>query len=345
MAYAGSKVNLSCFDLIKQLPDLKKECPWLKEVNSHSLRAPIQNLDNAFTRFFKGKSDFPRFKRKSLGGSFNAGEYARIEDDRLVILKFRGGIRIVLHRPLEGRIKQVAITKTATGKYFASIICDTGGTAPVKQPIKEKTTVGIDLGLKSFLVSSDGEEFDNPRYLRKTMSKLKYVQRKYSKHKGKRTRKKLALIHEKVANQRKDFLHKTSAHLVKNHDTIAIENLNVAGMVKNHCLALSISDAGWNEFTRQLKYKADWQGKNILEIGRFEPSSKTCSCCGAINRELKLSEREWACQSCGSILNRDFNAALNIKNFALRNFSTGGRVKSRKKLPTLVGAVISGVTS
>ncbi len=175
-----------------------------------------------------------------------------------------------------------------TGKYFASILVDNKKELPNKKAIKEKTSVGIDLGIKTFLVSSDGKEFDNPKFLKKSLSRLKYVQRKYSKKKGKRTKYRLQRIHEIIANQRKDFLHKTSIELINNHDTICIEDLNIKGMVKNSKLSQSITDVSWGEFVRQLEYKAEWYGKNIIRIGRFEPSSKTCSCCGNINKELTL---------------------------------------------------------
>lgn len=335
MAYAGNKVNLSCFDLIKQLPNLKKQCEWLNEVNSQSLQYPIRNLDNAFTRFFKGQANFPNFKKKSNKGSFNIPQNIKLRDGKLIAPKFKEGIKIVLHRPIKGLIKQATVSKTATNKYFVSILCDTGDQIKHKAVVKESTTIGIDLGIKTYLVASNGEEFDNPKFLRKAQSRLKYVQRKYSKHKGKRAKHRLAVLHEKVANQRKDFLHKTSSKLIKNHDSIAVEDLVVSNMIKNHKLALSISDAGWGMFVTMLEYKAEWYGKNILRIGRFDPSSKTCSCCGAINKSLQLKDREWACESCGSILNRDLNAAINIKNFALRNYVSGTDTQNQDELPRL----------
>lgn len=342
MAYAGSKTHLTCFDLTKQLPDLKKECVWLKEINSQSLQVAIFNLDNAFTRFFKGQSKYPNFKRKSSNGSFNIPQSVYLENGKLIIPKFKKGIDIILHRPINGIIKQATISRTPTGKYFVSILCDTEEAIKNKPKIKEKTTVGIDLGIKTFIVASNGKEYDNPKFLRKAQSKLKYIQRKFSKYKGKRTKQKLALLHEKVANQRKDFLHKTSSELIKNHDSIAIEDLAVKNMVKNHNLAQSISDASWSTFVTMLEYKAEWYGKNILKIGRFAPSSKTCNFCGYINKELTLKDRVWTCKGCNSVLDRDTNAAINIKNFALKNhLSVGRRLKNQNELPTLVGVLTS----
>ena len=339
MAWAGNKVNLSCFALHSQLKDLKATCEWLKEINSQSLQQSITNLDKAYTAFFKGQNSFPKFKKKSNGGSFNIPQNVLLKNGKLVIPKFKKGIDIILHRPIKGEIRQATISKTPTGKYFVSILCETGEAIKSKAKVEENTTVGIDLGIKTYLVSSDGKEFDNPKFLRKAQSKLKYVQRKYSKHKGKRTKQKLAILHEKVANQRKDFLHKVSTELVKNHDSLAIETLQVSNMLKNHKLAQSISDAGWGMFVSMLEYKAEWYGKNILKIGTFEPSSKTCSCCGYINKELTLKDREWTCAKCNSVLLRDVNAAINIKSFALKNILSGTDRKNQGKLPTLVGAL------
>jgi putative transposase len=324
---------------MNQLPELKKECEWLKEVNSQSLQQSITNLDKAYTAFFKGQNNFPKYKKKSNRGSFNIPQNVLLQDGKLIIPKFKKGISIALHRPIKGEIKQATISRTPTGKYFVSILCDTVEAIKQKDIIKEATTIGIDLGIKSFAITSNGEEFENPKFLRKAQSKLKYVQRKYSKHKGGRTKHKLALIHEKVANQRKDFLHKLSSELIKNHDSIAIENLAVNNMVKNHKLALSISDAGWGIFTSMLEYKANWYGKNILKIGRFDPSSKLHANCGYINKELSLSDREWKCLKCGEVVLRDLNAAINIKSFALKNILSGTDRKNQGKLPTLVGAL------
>lgn len=339
MAWAGNKVNLSCFALHSQLKDLKTECEWLKEINSQSLQQSITNLDKAYTAFFKGQNSFPNFKKKSNGGSFNIPQNVLLENEKLIIPKFKKGIDINLHRPIKGVIRQATISRTPTGKYFVSILCETGEAIKQKTKIKENTTVGIDLGVKTYIVASDGKEFDNPKFLRKAQNKLKYVQRKYSKHKGKRTKHKLAILHEKVANQRKDFLHKTSSELIKNHDSLAIEDLAISNMVKNHKLAQSISDAGWSTFVTMLEYKAEWYGKNILKIGRFEPSSKLHANCGHINKDLTLSEREWTCPKCGEIVSRDVNAAINIKSFALKNILSGMDRKNQGKLPTLVGAL------
>ncbi len=340
-AYAGSKINLSVFDLIKQLPDLKNELTWLKEVNSQSLQFSIRNLDVAYTAFFKGRNNFPKYKSKHRGKqSFSIPQHIELIDDKIRFPKFKEGIKIVLHRPIKGTIRQAIISRTQTGKYFASILCETGEQIERKAIIKANTTTGVDLGIKSFLVTSDGKTFDNSKFLRNAQSRLKYTQRKYSKHKGKQTKHRLASLHEKVVNQRKDFLHKSSTKLIRENQTICIEDLNISGMLKNHCLAQSISDVGWGMFIDMLEYKAEWYGKNILKIGRFDPSSKLCSSCGSINKELTLKDRVWICKDCGAILDRDINAAINIKSFALKNhLSEGLRLKNQDELPTLVGVL------
>lgn len=340
--YIGRRVSLSSFDIIKQLPELKKECEWLKEVNSQTLQASIKNLDTAFTRFFRGQGDFPRFKSKWRSKqSFCVPQSVSVdvESSKLFIPKFKGGIKIELHRPLKGTIKQATISRTPSGKYYASILCDTNTKCVPKLEVDKDTTIGVDLGIKDFLVTSEAEVVDNPQYLRKMEARLKYVQSRYSKNKGARTKHRLRLLHEKVANQRKDFLHKVSTKLVMENHSIAIEDLNVKGMLKNHCLAKSISDVSWGMFRTMLEYKSEWYGTNLLKIGRYEPSSKTCSCCGNKNTELTLKDREWTCVKCNTEHDRDINAAINIKNFALninKNVS-GTDTQTQDELPTLVG--------
>ena len=333
-AYISAKHNYSAFDLIKQLPELKKELPWLKEVNSQSLQQAIQNMDIAFKKFFKG-AGFPKFKSKRDRQSFSIPQNVIVEGNLLIVPKFKESIKMSLHRPTKGTIKSATISVTPTGKYFVSILCDTKENIPTKVPIEENTTIGIDLGIKDFAITSEGEVFENPKYLRKAQSKLKYVQRKYSKHKGKRTKQRLALLHEKVVNKRKDFLHKVSTQLIRENQTICLETLSVKNMVKNHNLAQAISDVSWSTFVTMLEYKADWHGKNILRIGRFAPSSKTCSC-GVINKDLKLSDREWTCKSCGTTHDRDILAACNIKSFALKNIFSGTESKNQGELSTMV---------
>jgi len=348
MVYAMSRTNLSPFDLMKQMTELKKEYPWLKEINAQTLQQSIHNMDSAFKQFFKG-GGFPKFKSKHRGKqSFRIPQNVTldIEKSELIIPKFKKkGIPIILHREIKGIIRSATISRTSTGKYFASILVDTQTEVPEKAPITTSTTVGVDLGIKDFAVTSNQEVFANPKYLNQMKSRLAYTQSKYSKHKGKKKKHRLAMLHEKVANQRKDFLHKTSNQLISDNQTIALETLAVRNMMKNHFLAKAIADVSWSTFVNMMEYKAEWRGKNILRIGRFEPSSKNCSDCGYIHKELTLADREWACDGCGVTHDRDVNAAVNIKSFALKDILSGTDRKNHVELPTLVGVMTHGTHS
>ena len=327
-AYAGNKINIDCFDLIKQVKELKDtECPWLKEAPSQALQMALRNLDNAYTNFFKGKG-FPKYKNKHGKQSFQLPQGVFFsEDNKQVFIPKLKYVGIDLHREFKGNIKTVTVSRTVTNKYFVSILVDTQKELPSKKPIIETSAVGIDLGIKDFAITSDGKKFENKDFFKSTQRQLRVEQRSLSrKTKGsnhyKAQKMVVALLHEKIRNQRQDYLHKISSYLVNNYDTICLEDLAVKNMVKNHCLARAISDMGWSEFRTMLEYKAQWQGKNISVIGRFEPSSKTCSCCGYINKELTLADREWTCVKCNTKHDRDVNAANNIKNFGLRNQSS-----------------------
>jgi putative transposase len=327
-----------CYYLIKQIPGLKKDVEWLKEINSQTLQAPIKNLDNAFKRFRRKTSGYPKFKSKWSGKqSFHIPQNIYFDDGKLSIPKFGEGIKIELHRAIKGDIRFATISRRPTGKYYVSIVYDTGVGRKPKPPIKAETTIGIDLGIKDFMVSPKRDKVNNPRYLKNNESKLKYTQRKYSKNKGKRTKKELSKIHEKTAFQRKDFLHKESSRLVKENQSIAIEDLDIKGMMKDRKLAKAISDVGWGMFTTMLEYKCDWYGVNLLKIGRYDPSSKTCSSCGDINHELTLKDREWSCKECNAQHDRDINAAINIKNFALikNNTVSGTATENHDELSSL----------
>lgn len=327
-AWESEKRNVTRYDLNAELPRLKqeKETEWLKEVNSQSLQASLVNLDMAYTRFFREKKGFPRFKSKHHRQSFQVPQLGRVGKDFVQIPKV-GKIKAVISREVIGKIKTVTISQTPTGKFFASVLCDDGLDAPSKAAVTESRTVGLDLGIKDFLVLSTCERIANPRNINRSAKKLRRAQRRLSRRvKGSNNRNKqrkiVARIHEKVANRRKDFLHKLTTRLVNDNqvDSFAIEDLAVSNMVRNRCLAKAIADVSWGEFRRQLQYKADRVGKNVLVIGRFEPSSKSCSC-GKINDALNLKDRVWTC-SCGLSHDRDLLAAQNIKRFALhpRNF-------------------------
>lgn len=343
-AHSAYKVSISRYDLQVQLRELKEDLDWLNKVNSQSLQAALLNLEVAYDNFFNKRGSFPKFKKRTDKQSFLCPQRVSIKNNTLFIPKFKEGIKIVLHREMKGLIKSATITKTSTGKYFASILTETKDAMPTKNIIDNKSSIGVDLGIKTFAVLSDGTEYNNPKYLKQSLQRLKVLHKRVSrKLKGSNNRKKsikkLAILHEKITNQRKDFLHKVTDAITKRYDTICVENLAVSGMIKNHKLAQSISDVGWATFITFLKYKAEWRGKNVLEIGRFEPSSKLHNTCGNINKELTLKDREWICPNCGEFVNRDLNAAINIKNFALLKHSGVERTVEPAELPTLVGAL------
>lgn len=342
-AYAGNKVQLSYNELSAQLTDLKKECEWLREVNSQCLQMALRNLDNSFQNFFKGRASYPNFKKKFNKQSFQLPQNVGVDfkNNTIDFPKFKQPIKAVLHRSFDGEVKTVTISKTTTNKYFVSILVDNHKELP--KPVKSNNAVGIDLGIKTLAVCSDGTEYANPKHLRNAQVKLKWMQRRLSKKvKGSNRRNvwkfRIAKQHERVANQRADFLHKASNEITNRFDLIILEDLNIKGMIKNHKLAGAISDCGWNMFETMLKYKSEWKGKKVEYIGRFEPSSKICSTCGIKKETLELNEREWTCENCNTTHDRDRNAAKNILSFGLRNTGVG-RTLEYAELPSLDGAL------
>lgn len=319
--YVEHKKGLSRYDIQAMLPNLKTEHEWLKKSNSQSLQVSIQNLEIAFKNFFKKRGKYPVFKKKVCGGSFSVPQSAKInfENNTVSIPKFKS-IKAVLHRKFDGEIRQATVSKTATGKFYISFLVETSEIIPTKKPIDESKAVGIDVGIKDLVICSDGTKYQNPKWYRKAEKKLNRMNRWRSrKQKGSNNRvkwnQKVARQHEKVSNQRKDMWHKISHELLSKYDTICVEDLAVKNMMQNRKLSKSIGDAGWGMFFTMIKYKADWQGKNILEIGRFEPSSKQCNICGTTNNNLKLKDRTWVCEN-GHTLDRDTNASINVKRFA-----------------------------
>lgn len=332
-AFQTHKKNITRFDIQSELPEMKRseDYCWLKEVNSLSLQAALANLDSAYVKFFREYKGFPKFKsKKDNKQSFSIPQNTKVdfENGRVFIPKFKIGIKTKFHRTFEGVVKTSTVTRTSTGKYFISILVEIAKSYIPPKPICENKAVGIDIGIKTFAVLSDGTEIPNHKYLKQSLKKIKKLSRSLS-HKVKgsknrdKARRKLSLAHERVTNKRVDFLHKVTKHLVSNYDTICLENLNIQGMVKNHHLAQALKDIAIGTFTTLLEYKANEYGVNILRIGRFEPSSKMCTC-GYINHDLTLAMREWVCPECYSSHNRDLLAANNIKRFAFRNINTGG---------------------
>ncbi len=331
--YLNEKISLNYYDNARTLTELKKdeEFVWLKEVNSQSLQASIRNLDIAYKNFFNKQNKFPRFKSKYGRQSFKVPQNVIIEDNRLVIPKFKEGIKLNLHRKMEGEPSFATISKSTTGKYYVSITCE----VEHKPFDKTNKSVGIDTGIKELAILSDGSSYENIKSLKTKLKKLKYEQRQLSKkQKGSQSRnkqkRKLALVHEKVTNIRKDYLHKVSTEIIKNHDVICIEDLAVKNMMKNHKLAQAMSDVSLGAFYTMLEYKANWNDRQFVKVDRFFPSSKTCSNCGWIKQDLTLAIREWTCESCGEIHDRDVNAAKNILKQGI-NILSGSGIESYVK--------------
>ncbi len=321
--YRETGKQLHSIELSAQLTKLKKEIEWLGEVNAQSLQQALRNLDAAYTKFFKEHVGFPKFKsRKNPYQSFLVPQRYKVDfSNNTVYLPKIGSVKTKLHRMFNGSLKTATVSRNPTGKYFISILVDDGKEYPEKQSFCYENTVGVDIGIKYFAVLSTGETVENPRYLANSIKRLGVLQRRVQrKAKGSNNRRKsilkLAKLYEKVKNKRNDFQHKLSSKLISENQAIAVEDLNVVGMRKNHNLARAISDVAWGNFLFKLEYKVLWYGKTILKIGRFEPSSKRCNACGFLNSDLTLNDRYWTCPNCDTNHDRDLNAAINIKKIA-----------------------------
>ena len=322
----------------RMVNELKKENQWLTEVNSQALLNSIRNLDTAYKNFFRDTHavGFPRFKSRKNRQSFQCPQHCSVDFGKgTVSIPKAKDIPAVLHRRFKGTVKTVTVSMTPSGKYFASVLVDTAIQEFPVSPIQGDTALGIDLGIKSLAVCSDGRTFDNPKNLQHSLDRLALLQKRLSrKQKGSANRNKarirVARLQEHIANCRKDNLHKITHVLT--HDsqvrTLCMENLNVKGMQSNHHLAQAVGDASFGMFLTMLEYKCRWYGVNLVKIDRFAPSSKTCGQCGYVYKGLKLSERSWTCPECGTHHDRDFNAACNIKEFGLKALPTErGKVK------------------
>lgn len=338
-AYKQEKESIGNVELTNRMKsELKAEHEWLSEVNSQSLQSALRNLDSAYTNFFRKTKTvgFPRFKSRRDRQSFLCPQHCRVDFEKgtLTIPKAKD-ISAVPHRKFKGMVKTVTISMTPSGKYFASVLVDTTIQELPASAIQGNTTLGIDLGIKSLAVCSDGRTFDNPKNLQRSLDRLKLLQKRLSrKQKGSANRNKarirVARLQERIANSRKDNLHKITHALT--HDsqvrTLCMEGLNVKGMQHNHHLAQAVGDASFGIFLMLLEYKCRWYGVNLIKIDRFVPSSKTCGKCGYVYKGLKLNERNWTCPECGTHHDRDFNAACNIKEFGLKALPTErGKVK------------------
>ena len=316
------------------LTALKKEegTSWLKEVSSVPLQQALHHLETAFTSFFEGRAEYPVKKKKHGVQSATYTDNAfRWDGQTLTLAKQKEPLDIHWSRPMPkgAQPSSITVTKDKAGRYFLSILVEEA----IALLPETASTVGIDLGLKSFLITSDGETIANPKYYARDEKKLAKASRRHAKKKKgsknrEKARKKVARLHARIADLRRDFQHKASTRLIRENQVLCLETLAVKNMLKNHCLAKAISDVGWSEFVRQLEYKTKWYGRTLIKIDRWYPSSKTCSCCGYVLAELDLEVREWTCPDCGVWHDRDVNAAQNIVTAGLAALKAcGGDVR------------------
>lgn len=326
-----------CSALVTQMKK-DPEFAWLREVNSQSIQAALKDLDGSFDRFFRKIAKFPRFKSKhDSTQSFKVPQFAEVdwEANTLKIPKFKQPFKFKGKYSGElKKINSVTISKNASGKYFASI----QGEFEIEQKESTGEIIGVDLGIKSLLIDSNGSEIKNERFLRKHLKRIKYLQRQLSKKKKgfssrNKARLKLAKQHQKVVNQRSNYLHQVSSKLINDNQVVCLEDLSVKNMVKNHKLAQAISDVSWGSLVSMLKYKAAWHNRHIIQIDRFYPSSKTCSSCNHLMGSMELSVREWDCPSCGTHHDRDINAAKNILRQGMNILSGLGTKSDSKQKP------------
>jgi putative transposase len=345
-AYKERGEKLTYYDLAPMLPDLKKQHPWLSEVSSVPLQMSLRHLDRAFINFFEGRAQYPTFKKKQKAQSATYASNAFTWDGKqLTLAKMNEPLDIRLHRALPKNAKpsSVTITKDCANRYCVSLLVEEEITPlPVASSM-----VGLDLGITSMVALSTGENVGNPRFLAQDEKLLAKAQRRHAKKKKgsknrDKARLKVARVHARITDRRKDYQHKLSTRIIHENQVICVESLAVKNMVKNHCLAKAISDVGWGEFVRQLEYKSAWYGRTLVKIDRWYPSSKTCHQCKYVLEELDLDVRTWQCPACQTVHDRDTNAAKNILAEGLSVSACGGgvrpvRAKARRATPVEAG--------
>ncbi len=330
-AYFQHGESLYYNDLAAMLPSLKQQYPWLADVSSVPIQQALRHLDRAFVNFFEGRAEYPTFKKKQHEQSATYASNAFKWDGKtLTLAKMDESLDIHWHRPLPKDVKpsSVTISKDCANRYFVSILVE----EDIKPLPVVNHMVGLDLGIKSMVALSTGETVGNPRYFAKDEKKLAKAQRRHAKKKKgsknrHKARLKVAKIHARIADRRRDYQHKLSTRIVHENQVVCVESLAVKNLVKNHSLAKEISDVGWGEFVRQLEYKAAWYGRTVIKIDRWYPSSKTCHACMHVLDSLSLDIREWVCPECGTVHDRDTNAAINILAEGLSVNACGGNVR------------------
>lgn len=343
ITYEQTKKSPNYYDQAAALTKLKKEKTWLKEANAQVLQFSLKCLQTAYNNFFAKRAKFPRFHAKKNKQSFIVPQHIKIKDSKLYFPKFNDGIKIKLHRQIEGKIKHTTISKNCAGQYFVCILVE----REIKPLPKVKKEVGIDLGITALATPSIGKPHENIRPYKTLELKLrilnKNLHRKQLKSKNReKARYKLARLYNKIANIRNNHLHKVSRKIINENQVICLEDLNVKGMLKNRCLAKSIADVSLSELVRQIEYKANWYGRTVIKIDRWFPSSKMCSSCGYVTETLPLDVRRWTCPHCEATHNRDKNAAKNIYKEGKRTVGITGiacglgvRLESNRKQPRM----------
>ena len=322
-SYQNEHISVSSSSAVKHITVLKKDNEWLKDVHSKVLQQSVRDMNQAYDNFFKLHRGFPKFKSKHDNRQscrFPKDAFIGVRGNRIDLIKVLKDIHFKCSRNDErylnrnqDKVKSITLSKEPNGKFYLSVLID----KPLRQVPQSSSMVGLDLGIKDFAVTSDGQVIENIHFKKNEESRLKRLQRQISKKVvGSKNREKARLrfakLNEKIRNRKLNFLHDVTNHLIDENQVIVMEDLNVKGMVRNHKLAESISEVNWGEFRRILTYKAAWHGRQLVFIDRFYPSSKRCNHCGYINKGLTLKDRQWVCPECGSLIDRDYNAALNI---------------------------------